>query len=573
MFYSDEEDIDVKPSTSRKTAKKKAPKKSVKEEKIKVEEEPLFDKPSKLRQSKKTSSKVLKSSNNVVKTELLLSGTDIPSRSNGSRTSLGAGPSKLLRTVLSSEIINHKITARDRIDAVSSTVINNLSFHTLFSPFANRKTCIRWQPKRPSSLLVGGKGGELSYIPDVNTVGMFDNQIDENCKLLSPGVGPGGEIRELQFDEADNNQFYSLNVSGNLIKVNIERSETTEIQPYQDTTTTWYGGFCVHFPKRLIFVGDTEGSVHLLPDSTRGGEGKCHIMKCHKKKISHINFHPKDENLMVTCDSGERCVKVWDIRITRPFKFVAELLHDRPPNSCYFNADGSMALTTDQLNDLRVYSVVNWKIMRTIRHPHRHYQHITPIRAEWHPLADIIHVGRYPDDNFKKDDKKTVDFYDYRDGREIRRIEAPNKKICLLNRFNQTGDTLASLQMMDVLIFRQGSHKITSKSQTDTRQSSSSGDDGDSDIDKKKLKGKSKVRRLPPRKTTKTTKAVSKSNDDIDKIKARSKLVSTKAGKTSTGSVRGKTKRAKKKESSEELSSESEEEVPISKSKRKRTRK
>lgn len=236
--------------------KKKPAKSSLSEKEPKIKEEVLDTKPSKARQSKASTSNVLKRADNVVKSESS-NGLKFPPYALGSCMSLGAGPSKLLRAVLSSEIINQKLTVRDKIETVSSTLINNLTYNHTFTPFPNRLTCIRWQPKKYSSLLIGGKGGELRYVPDVTDVGLFDHEIDENTKLLSPGIGPGGEIRELQFDESDNNQFYSLNVSGHLIKVNIERLETTEIQPMQDASVTWYGGFCVHFAKRYSdFPGD-----------------------------------------------------------------------------------------------------------------------------------------------------------------------------------------------------------------------------------------------------------------------------------------------------------------------------
>ena len=48
----------------------------------------------------------------------------------------------------------------------------------------------------------------------------------------------------------------------------------------------------------------------------------------------------------------------------------------------YFNGtDGCRLLTTDQKNQVRVYRAPEWTLERTIQHPHRFFQHITPIKV------------------------------------------------------------------------------------------------------------------------------------------------------------------------------------------------
>lgn len=47
-----------------------------------------------------------------------------------------------------------------------------------------------------------------------------------------------------------------------------------------------------------------------------------------------------------------------------------------------------------------------WDIERVIHHPHRQFQHLTPIRAYWHPLEDIVFAGRYPSPDFPGTKKK-----------------------------------------------------------------------------------------------------------------------------------------------------------------------
>lgn len=51
--------------------------------------------------------------------------------------------------------------------------------------------------------------------------------------------------------------------------------------------------------------------------------------------------------------------------------------------TAYFNPlDCSKLLTTDQYDQIRVYSSCDWsKPQHIIQHPHRQFQHLTPIKV------------------------------------------------------------------------------------------------------------------------------------------------------------------------------------------------
>ncbi|KAL1463522.1 hypothetical protein WDU94_015267 [Cyamophila willieti] len=55
-----------------------------------------------------------------------------------------------------------------------------------------------------------------------------------------------------------------------------------------------------------------------------------------------------------------------------------------------------MLLITDQYDKILIYDTTTWSLLTTINHPHRQFQHLTPIKATWHPHADYFVVGRYP---------------------------------------------------------------------------------------------------------------------------------------------------------------------------------
>jgi hypothetical protein len=49
-------------------------------------------------------------------------------------------------------------------------------------------------------------------------------------------------------------------------------------------------------------------------------------------------------------------------------------------------------------------------------HPHRQFQHLTPIRADWHPtVPNVFSIGRYPAAE-TPEDRRTIDVYSYTPG-------------------------------------------------------------------------------------------------------------------------------------------------------------
>ena len=70
------------------------------------------------------------------------------------------------------------------------------------------------------------------------------------------------------------------------------------------------------------------------------------------------------------------------------------------------------------------------------------------LQATWHPLEDIVVVGRYPDEKFpghEQGELRTVDFIDADTGKHMYGLSQQGiGGIISLNHFNTLGDTLAS---------------------------------------------------------------------------------------------------------------------------------
>ncbi|XP_037795820.1 DNA damage-binding protein 2-like [Penaeus monodon] len=341
-----------------------------------------------------------------------------------------------------------------------------LRVHQTYLGFDRRATALAWHPTNPNVVAVGSKGGDII---------LWNYQADGNKpRTFIKGVGPGGSIQSLQFDERHSGyKAYTVSIDGTLAYHDLEAEErknflvTGDIElesldelntgangsiqalkfntdnpnlaytasingnmECQDVTRGschkvflstgdcdhWYTSLDVSVPGKVIIVGDNKGYVNLL---TQDGE-KLWTNRLHQQKVTHIEFCPRMPWCFVTA-SVDRSLKVWDIR-----------------NS---------------------YSCPSFMLSRTISHPHRQFQHLTPIKATWHPLRDIIVVVRYPDPAFPgyvDNEPRTVDFFDGATGKLLHQHLDRNcdNKIISLNLFNQTGDALLSSAALLVWVWK-----------------------------------------------------------------------------------------------------------------------
>ncbi|XP_063337160.1 DNA damage-binding protein 2 isoform X4 [Pelmatolapia mariae] len=180
--------------------------------------------------------------------------------------------------------------------------------------------------------------------------------------------------------------------------------------------------------------------------------------KLHKAKVTHAEFNSRCDWLLVTA-SVDHTVKLWDLRNIKDKKsFLYEMPHEKAVNSAYFNPlDCSKLLTTDQHDEIRVYSSSDWsKPQHIIQHPHRQFQHLTPIKATWHPMYDLIVAGRYPDDRFCGADLRTIDIFDSNTAELVCQLYDPTASgIKSINKFNPMGDAIGSGMGITVLVWDQ----------------------------------------------------------------------------------------------------------------------
>ena len=86
------------------------------------------------------------------------------------------------------------------------------------------------------------------------------------------------------------------------------------------------------------------------------------------------------------------------------------------------------------------------------------YQALNFQQAHWHPLEDIVVIGRYPDPKmvgYESSEPRSVDFFDASDGNLLFQLESVGHKgIMSLNRFDQVGNVLATAMGQNILLWK-----------------------------------------------------------------------------------------------------------------------
>lgn len=318
------------------------------------------------------------------------------------------------------------------------------------SCFTRRVTCLRWHPTLPQSVAYGTHAGDI-------VLWDYTKPATDSLKIEGLGMGDGC-ITEMRFHPRQLNLVYTTAVDG---KFSLQDFEGRKSEVCLDTMTLdyWWCSMDYSVQHGCLMVGDNRGSAVLMDMNTHSVIQK--FKHLHKGKIKYMEFCPARDWMLVTT-SVDRTVKFWDIR-----KFCSDLVKPAPlfsaehnglVSSAYFDPIyGTRLLTTAQNGEIRVYdSHDQWqKPTRIISHPHRNFQHMTDIKATWHPLyEDICVVGRYPTKE-DPDKSRTVDLIDLESGEKCGCFYSPHLTgIIQLNQFSKYGECLASGMGYNGLIWR-----------------------------------------------------------------------------------------------------------------------
>ncbi|XP_068219809.1 DNA damage-binding protein 2-like [Palaemon carinicauda] len=353
------------------------------------------------------------------------------------------------------------------------SVNQRLKVYKVYMEFDRRVTVLEWHPKSMNIVAIGAKSGDIV---------LWDYENEKNLAYIH-GTGANGSIQAMKFDSTSSNLAYTASVNGTVACHDF--SGIAEEQIFLNTwdLNHWYTSLDL-LDKHTFMVGDNKGVATIL--TTDGKE--IWKGKLHKQKITHLECCPSNSNYIISA-SVDRTMKVWDIRNMKSEKnYLYSLEHTAPINSAYFSSSGRCVLTTDQKKELRVYAGPSFSLMQIIAHPHRHFQHLTPIKAIWHPLRDIIVVGRYPDPEFPdytEGELKSIDFFDAASGELLHQhvTKELSNKIVSLNLFNRSGDQMLSAAGMCAFLWKPEFPKQSKRKLEDGKNKPFDDDDDDNDDD------------------------------------------------------------------------------------------
>ncbi|XP_014849294.1 PREDICTED: DNA damage-binding protein 2 isoform X2 [Poecilia mexicana] len=319
--------------------------------------------------------------------------------------------------------------------------LSSYHFHGASSPFDRRITCLEWHPTHPTTVAAASKGGDIF---------LWDFEKSET-KSFTRGMGAGDSVTDMKFNLLNPSQLFTSSMGGTTSLQDFSGTTLT-VFTYTDSLNFWYCCVDVSVSRQMLVTGDNMGELLLL-----GLDGKrIFSSKLHKAKVTHAEFNFRCDWLLATA-SVDHTVKLWDLRnIKDKTSFLYEMPHERAVNSAYFNPlDASKLLTTDQHDQIRVYSSSDWsKPHHIIQHPHRQFQHLTPIKATWHPLYDLIVAGRYPDDRICTGDQRTIDVFDSNSGELVFQMyDSTASGIKSINKFSPMGDVIGSGMGVTLLIW------------------------------------------------------------------------------------------------------------------------
>jgi len=330
----------------------------------------------------------------------------------------------------------------------------------LVTPFDRRVTALAWHPRFPHLAAAGSKGGDI-ILWDSERADSSDRTSEGRrtlFKSMIEGRGPGGSIQSLKFDINHPDKVYTASIDGTVTRHDFQGRDN-KIYLETNDWERWYVGMDISFSGKMMVAGNNKGTVSLL---TLEGE-RIWDLKLHKAKCNFVQFSEREPWMMVTTSTGGGATagcKVWDIRnIKGPQSAITELPHSKAVNSAYFSkVTGDKLLTTDQHSELRVYQGPHFNLLRSIPHPHRQFQHLTPIKACWHPLADVVFAGRYPDPKFPDyhpGEIRSIDFFCPESGTSLHQLHQPGlSQIISLSQFSPAGDRLLSGMGQTVMIWQ-----------------------------------------------------------------------------------------------------------------------
>lgn len=303
-----------------------------------------------------------------------------------------------------------------------------------------------WRPDG-DALFASSHGGDIAVLRGTAELRYGGELCADHVRYLRRGGGKGCSVGHMHLSAA---ALICTSHNGALTSVCTATGAEEELWNTHDSEH-WFT--CAASSEHgCLLAADNKGAVHMFDSRTHRPLG-VHTVR----RSAKIGFIDCAGELFATGSNDKTC-RVMDVRFVREarsYSSRSELSvyeHEGVVSCCVFSPTGRSLLTTAQNDELRVYDMSAAGELAPPRvkmqHPHKFYQHITPIKAVWHPLArDLVCVGRYAD-------RRGVDLIDLSCDRVHNMAPRLTETIMCVNAFSGDGALLASGTSNSVFLWR-----------------------------------------------------------------------------------------------------------------------
>ena len=250
-------------------------------------------------------------------------------------------------------------------------------------------------------LFAGSHGGDICLLRDLESIFAAPASLVASSLPLREGLGKGSSICDMKLTP-DESRLLLCSHDCTLSRRHLDTQQEEVIDNTGDYDR-WYTSVGISIALNCILAADNRGNVKMFDSRLPGCLNQYSLHRSHK--IGCIDIESRGH--VFATSSNDRTCRVFDLRRLdsgHSQNYRSELAiypHDGVVSSGYFSPlVPYRLLTTSQNDEVRVFDVsVAGELLPpkfVIPHSHKFYQHITIIKASWHPLMkDVIAIGRY----------------------------------------------------------------------------------------------------------------------------------------------------------------------------------
>ncbi|XP_071451886.1 WD repeat-containing protein 76-like [Hetaerina americana] len=282
-----------------------------------------------------------------------------------------------------------------------------------------RVTSLAVHPSKDKLVIAaGGKKGSLG-LWIVNPALSADGKLVKSAESTESATGlyrfepHSGQINCTSFCAYHADRLYTSSYDGTVRCLNFEKLVFDEVlSSPKDIHSNWFQWHC-QLSSNVLLISQGTGDVYVVDDRTNSEHEA--ILRCYSRSCRTVSIHPLHPMYLAT-SSSLGYVSVWDLRkfgrksskascvggVESGASICNLSIHGTVSSAFFSPATGSGLLTTSSDERIRIYDTSKlaegaqgpsvFRVETDIKHSHKTWMWITPIRAVWHPQRDDAFV-------------------------------------------------------------------------------------------------------------------------------------------------------------------------------------